>query len=53
MQVINVAAIWIGYSVMIFAIVAVVAMPIVYGVMASVGLWNFIARHWPAKRSGA
>ena len=49
MQVINVAAIWIGYAMMIFAVVAVVAMPVVYGVMASVSLWNFIARHWPVR----
>ena len=49
MQIVNVVAIWIGYSVMIFAIVAVIAMPVVYGVMASVGLWNLIARHWTAK----
>ena len=37
---------WIGYSVLVFAVVAVVAMPVVYGVMVSVSLWNFIARHW-------
>jgi len=49
MQVINVAAIWIGYSVLIFAVVAVVAMPVVYGVIASVNLWGFIARHWPVR----
>lgn len=51
MQIINLIALYLGYSLMIFCIVAVFAMPFIYGVIASVGLWNWIAARFGSRVS--